>query len=462
MAKKVEDKKIFVLDTNIPLQDPNCLIGFKEHDIVIPITVLEELDKFKKGSETKNLNARTFLRALAKYIETPKACTEGASLGKGLGKVFIEIGGSGYPKVMESAFMEDTPDHRILATALSIKKKKPDHAVILVTNDINFKVKATALGVETEGYRNETVTDMDRIYTSITEVKLTDAEWNKLYQKPRSKKKKEEEIFDNKSFPIPASLKAFPINHLFIIKGGEDTNFRFLVRKTEDRLLIIHEEDLKLKEITPRNNEQSFALSALLDPSINLIALTGKAGTGKTLVALAAALHQKKFYKEVLVARPAMEMSDKTLGFLPGNKDEKIDPYMMPIYDNLAVIKEKLDPDKNLDMQEPIREWAKANQIEVLVLNYVRGRSLSERFIIIDEAQNLTPHEIKTIVTRAGEGTKIIVIGDITQIDSPYQNERSNGLSYLIDKWKGEPEFVHVHMIHGERSHLADKAGRIM
>ena len=462
MAKKVEDKKIFVLDTNIPLQDPNCLIGFKEHDIVIPITVLEELDKFKKGNETKNLNARTFLRALAKYIETPKACTEGASLGKGLGKVFIEIGGSGYPKVMESAFMEDTPDHRILATALSIKKKKPDYAVILVTNDINFKVKATALGVETEGYRNETVTDMDRIYTSITEVKLTDTEWNKLYQKPRSRKKKEEVTYDNKSFPIPASLKAYPTNHLFIIKGGEDTNFRFLVRKTEDRLLIIQEEDLKLKEITPRNNEQSFALSALLDPSINLIALTGKAGTGKTLVALAAALHQKKFYKEILVARPAMEMSDKTLGFLPGNKDEKIDPYMMPIYDNLAVIKEKLEPDKNLDVQEPIREWAKANQIEVLVLNYVRGRSLSERFIIIDEAQNLTPHEIKTIVTRAGEGTKIIVIGDITQIDSPYQNERSNGLSYLIDKWKGEPEFVHVHMIHGERSHLADKAGRIM
>jgi PhoH-like ATPase len=303
---------------------------------------------------------------------------------------------------------------------------------------------------------------MDRIYTSITEVKLTDAEWNKLYQKPRSRKKKEEVTYDNKSFPIPTSLKAFPTNHLFIIKGGEDTNFRFLVRKTEDRLLIIQEEDLKLKEITPRNNEQSFALSALLDPSINLIALTGKAGTGKTLVALAAALHQKKFYKEILVARPAMEMSDKTLGFLPGNKDEKIDPYMMPIYDNLAVIKEKLEPDKNLDVQEPIREWAKANQIEVLVLNYVRGRSLSERFIIIDEAQNLTPHEIKTIVTRAGEGTKIVVIGDITQIDSPYQNERSNGLSYLIDKWKGEPEFVHVHMIHGERSHLADKAGRIM
>ena len=461
MAKK-EEKKIFVLDTNIPLQDPNCLLGFKEHDICIPITVLEELDKLKKGTETKNLNARAFLRSLDKLIETPEQSKNGANLGKGLGKVFIELGSNKYPEAMESALMEDSPDHRILATALYLKEKKKDYSVILVTNDTNFRQKAKRFGVGTEAYRNETVTDMDKIYTSITEVKLTDSEWNKLYQKPKSRKKKDEVIFDNKSLPIPTSLKSFPTNHLFIIKGGEDTNFRFLVRKTEDRLLIIHEEDLKLKEITPRNNEQSFALSALLDPSINLIALTGKAGTGKTLVALAAALHQKKFYKEVLVARPAMEMSDKTLGFLPGNKDEKIDPYMMPIYDNLAVIKEKLEPDKNLDVQEPIREWAKANQIEVLVLNYVRGRSLSERFIIIDEAQNLTPHEIKTIVTRAGEGTKIIVIGDITQIDSPYQNERSNGLSYLIDKWKGEPEFVHVHMIHGERSHLADKAGRIM
>ena len=216
--------------------------------------------------------------------------------------------------------------------------------------------------------------------------------------------------------------------------------------------------------MTPRNNEQTFALSALLDPTISLIAITGKAGTGKTLVALAAAIHQKnKPYKEILVARPAMEMSDKTLGFLPGSKEEKIDPYMMPIYDNLAVIKEKIEPEKNQEVHdEPIREWARANQIEVLVLNYIRGRSLAERFIIIDEAQNLTPHEIKTIVTRAGEGTKIVVIGDISQIDSPYQNERSNGLSYLIDKWKGEPEFVHVHMVHGERSPLADKAGRIM
>ena len=217
--------------------------------------------------------------------------------------------------------------------------------------------------------------------------------------------------------------------------------------------------------LSKRQKEQIFALSALLDPSIELIAITGKAGTGKTLISLAAALNQKthqKTYEEILVARPAVEMSDKTLGFLPGNKEEKIAPYMMPIYDNLAVIKDRIDPSKNCDVQEPIEDWAKANKIEVLVLNYIRGRSFKNRFIIIDEAQNLTVTEMITIITRVGDDSKIVVMGDITQIDSPYQNERSNGLSYLIDKWKGEPEFVHVHMVHGERSKLADKAARIM
>ena len=463
MAKKTEEKKIFVLDTNIPMQDPNCLLGFKEHDIAIPITVIEELDKFKKGTGTINLNTRSFQRLLDKYINNPKSSTEGVSLGKGLGKVFIALGSGKYPKIMEESFMNDIPDHRILATALSLQKKKPDYEVILVTNDQNLKFKAMAIGINTEPYRNETVADMDKIFSSIEETTLTDKEWTQLYAKP-PKPKKKESFFDNKTLLLPSSLKKFPVNHLFIIKGGDDSNFRFLARKTEDHLIVIQEDELKIKEVTPRNNEQTFALSALLDPTISLIAITGKAGTGKTLVALAAAIHQKnKPYKEILVARPAMEMSDKTLGFLPGSKEEKIDPYMMPIYDNLAVIKERIEPEKNQEVHdEPIREWARANQIEVLVLNYIRGRSLAERFIIIDEAQNLTPHEIKTIVTRAGEGTKIVVIGDISQIDSPYQNERSNGLSYLIDKWKGEPEFVHVHMVHGERSPLADKAGRIM
>lgn len=456
MAKK-EEKKIFVLDTNILLNDPNCLIGFKEHDICIPSIVIHELDKFKKGDSSKNMNAREVIRSLDKFLD------KGGTLGTHLGHVFINHCDKSDLKKVVDIYMEDNPDHRILATALTLKAKKTDYSIVLVTNDLDLKQKARDLKIEVEVYRNETVADMDKIYSSISEVSLSDAEWNKIYQQPKSRKKNEECLLNNmKSIPIPSSLKKYPVNHLFIIRCEQDENFRLLARKTKEKLLLIQEDDLKLKEVSPRNNEQSLALSALLDPTINLIALTGKAGTGKTLIALGAAMHQKKSYTEILAARPAMEMSDKTIGFLPGSKEEKIDPYMMPIYDNLAVIRERLEPEKEKDSEMSTKDWGKANQIEVLVLNFIRGRSLSERFIIIDEAQNLTPHEIKTIITRAGEGTKIVVIGDITQIDSPYQNERSNGLSYLIDKWKGEPEFVHVHMIHGERSPLADKAGRIM
>ena len=287
---------------------------------------------------------------------------------------------------------------------------------------------------------------MTKIYESISEVVPTEEEWEEIYSKNR-----------REQYPIPSRFRDYPVNQLFVLKSEGKILVR--IRKGESGLIPLRKNE-KVFGIQAKNHEQEFAFDALLDPEISLVALTGKAGTGKTLLALAAALKQKEQFEEILVARPAVEMSDKTLGFLPGDKDEKIDPYMMPIYDNLAVIREAGKPKQRTN--EPIREWARANNIQVLVLNYIRGRSLAGRFIIIDEAQNLTPHEVKTIITRAGEGTKIVIIGDVSQIDSPYQNERSNGLSYLIDKWLGQPEFVHVHLTQGERSPLADKAGRIM
>ena len=379
----------------------------------------------------------------------------GLSLGKNLGKLTIALGVD-YPKEMEQSFSEDTPDHRILAIALT--KKQQGEIVVLVTNDLNLQMKARALGVLSESYRNDSVKDMTKIYESISEVVLTEKEWEEIY----SKNPKEQ-------YPIPSRFRDYPLNQLFVLKAKEneleakenelEAKESLLVRKGESEFISIRKNE-KVFRIQAKNHEQEFAFDALLDPKISLVALTGKAGTGKTLLALAAALKQKEQFEEILVARPAVEMSDKTLGFLPGDKDEKIDPYMMPIYDNLAVIREAGKPKQRTN--EPIREWAKANNIQVLVLNYIRGRSLAGRFIIIDEAQNLTPHEVKTIITRAGVGTKIVIIGDVSQIDSPYQNERSNGLSYLIDKWLGQPEFVHVHLIQGERSPLADKAGRIM
>ena len=446
-TKRQREIKTFVLDTNIPLSDPTCLTGFKEHNVCIPIIVLEELDNFKKGNEAVNVNAREFGRVLKK-LAGDELFNGGLSLGKNLGKLTIALGVD-YPREMEQSFSEDTPDHRILAIALT--KKKQGEIVILVTNDLNLQMKAKALGVHSESYRNDSVKDMTKIYESISEVVPTEKEWEEIY----SKNPKEQ-------YPIPSRFRDYPLNQLFVLKAKEnelEAKESLLVRKGESEFISIRKNE-KVFRIQAKNHEQEFAFDALLDPKISLVALTGKAGTGKTLLALAAALKQKEQFEEILVARPAVEMSDKTLGFLPGDKDEKIDPYMMPIYDNLAVIREAGKPKQRTN--EPIREWAKANNIQVLVLNYIRGRSLAGRFIIIDEAQNLTPHEVKTIITRAGEGTKIVIIGDVSQIDSPYQNERSNGLSYLIDKWLGQPEFVHVHLIQGERSPLADKAGRIM
>lgn len=448
-TKKKQEIKNFILDTNIPLSDPTCILGFKEHNVCIPIVVLEELDNFKKGNEAVNVNAREFGRVLKKMVGD-ELFNGGLSLGKNLGKLTIALGVD-YPKEMEQSFSEDTPDHRILAIALT--KKQQGEIVVLVTNDLNLQMKARALGVPSESYRNDSVKDMTKIYESISEVVPTEKEWEEMYSKSQKEK-----------YPIPSRFRDYPINQLFLLKEQESELVGkeqkiVLVRKGESEFILIRKNE-KVFGIQAKNHEQEFAFDALLDPKISLVALTGKAGTGKTLLALAAALKQKDQFEEILVARPAVEMSDKTLGFLPGDKDEKIDPYMMPIYDNLAVIREAGKPKQRTT--EPIREWAKANNIQVLVLNYIRGRSLANRFIIIDEAQNLTPHEVKTIITRAGVGTKIVIIGDVSQIDSPYQNERSNGLSYLIDKWLGQPEFVHVHLTQGERSPLADKAGRIM
>lgn len=449
-------KKIYVVDTNVPLHDPFCLQNFKENHVTIPIPILEELDKFKKGNESINHNAREFVRIL-QSLSSDHLFNGGVSLGKGMGKLRIALGVD-YPPEMEKSFSEDTQDHRILAICIDLQKQGEN--VVLVSNDINLQIKAKALGIPAESYKADAVKDMSKIYSAI--------------------EKKEEATLiqdvatNNYSFP---ELDNYPNGQQFLF--GEKA-----FRKKDNALVFVEKE--QIMGLKSRNIEQTFSIDALLDPQIQLIALTGKAGTGKTLLALAAAMMQKKEFSEILVARPIMEMSDNTIGFLPGSKEEKIDPYMYPIYDNLAVIKEihegslkrgnkkvksKLNAKEEMQTNSKgssnhsnaIKEWAKENyNIEVLALNFIRGRSLNDRFIIIDEAQNLTPHEVKTIITRAGEGTKIIFTGDIKQVDSPYMNAQSNGLSHVIDKWKGEPEFVHIHLTKGERSPLADKAGDIM
>lgn len=432
--------KTFILDTNIPIQDPTCLTRFQEHNVAIPIPLIEELDKVKKGNGTKSINAREFTRNLGKFTKNYNPETNpNIPLGAGLGDLSI-LPGVSIPEQISRCFQDDTQDHRILAIALD-QKKQGNH-VVLVTNDLNLEIKAKTLGIEAESYRNDSVRDMGVIYNSLSKETPTEEEWDAMSTGSTKA-----------SFSSLERFSDLPLNHQFIL------NQNILVRKTANGLEKIRPNH-PVFGIKAKNPEQEFALDALLSPEISLVALTGKAGTGKTLLALAAALEQKKDFDEIIVARPAIELSDKTLGFLPGDMNEKIDPYMQPIYDNLEVIREANQKHKGGD--ESIREWAKKQNIHVLVLNFIRGRSLPNRLIIIDEAQNTTPGEMKTILTRGGEGTKFVIIGDITQIDSPYQNEQSNGLSYLVDRWTGQPEFVHVHLTRGERSSLAEKAAQLM
>ena len=439
-APQTSEIKTFILDTNIPIQDPTCLTRFQEHNVAIPIPVIEELDKVKNGNTTKSVNAREFTRNLGKFTKNYNPETNpNIPLGAGLGNLCI-LTGVNIPENISRCFQDDTQDHRILAIALD-QKKQGNH-VVLVTNDLNLEIKAKSLGIEAESYRNDSVRDMRVIYNSLSRETPTDEEWAAM-----STGRAEA------SFSSLERFSDLPLNHQIIL------NQDILVRKTANGLEKIRPNH-SVSGIKAKNPEQEFALDALLSPDISLVALTGKAGTGKTLLALAAALEQKKEFEEILVARPAIELSDKTLGFLPGDMNEKIDPYMLPIYDNLAIIREANQKHKGGD--ESIWEWAKKQNIHVLILNYIRGRSLTNRFIIIDEAQNTTPGEMKTILTRGGEGTKFVIIGDITQIDSPYQNEKSNGLSYLVDRWTGQPEFVHVHLTRGERSNLAEKAAQLM
>jgi len=461
MDNPVVKVKTFVLDTNVPLYDPFCLNNFQENNVIIPIVVFQEMDRFKKGNESKNINAREFSRIVDALSEA-KIFNGGVSLGDGRGTLRISLGVE-YPEVMSKSFMDINPDNLIIATALTLKAKGEN--VVLVSNDTNVVLKSRALGIIAENYKNDEVKDINRLYDNIEQLKLSPAQEAKLYAKG-----------DTNILGIKSIVNKYKTNQLIKIDSLR------LARKTDEGIKFI-EKSIHAAGIYPRNDEQFFALDALFDDNISLVALTGNAGTGKTLLALAAGYYQQQnsVFEKVVVARPPVELSNKTMGFLPGGKEEKIAPYMQPVFDNLELIrtasvlapkKPKSQNQKKLTKEVaatsdegrrmPIEEWAKGENIDILVLSFVRGITLTKRFFIIDEAQNLTPHETRTIITRAGEDTKIIFCGDITQIDDPYLDERSNGLSYLIDKWKGETEFVHVHLEKGERSPLAEKAARIM
>ena len=436
-------KKIFVLDTNVILHDSDSLKKFAEHDIVIPITVLEELDNFKKGNDSLNFHAREFTRKID-VLCGDELFSDGVSLGKGLGRLIIRMDCEFHNNLKDN-FNSKKADHKILNTAYQVLINHPNELTILVTKDVNLRVKAKAIGLMAQDYRNDHVNDIKQLYSGIRIINNLDKKIiSDIYKQPKE---------------INSSLinehNNLLSNEFLILKNDNNSA---LACYNKEKSTIRHVDKIPAFGITPRNSEQIFAMDAILNEEVKLVSLTGKAGTGKTLIALAGALKKKSNYRQILMARPIVALSNKDIGYLPGDIQSKLDPYMKPLFDNLGVI----EHNERLNKKTQIKKLLDDNFLVIEPLSYIRGRSLIKTFFIIDEAQNLTPHEIKTIITRAGEGTKVIFTGDIFQIDHPYLNSHSNGLAYLIEKMKGQKIYAHVNLNKGERSKLADLAGSIL
>ncbi len=432
-----------MLDTNVLLHDYKSIFNFQENDVFIPIVVLEELDKFKKGNEEINFNAREFTRQLDKYSNND-FFEKGVQLTPESGRLSVVLTTSLHRRVRE-AFHEDKPDHRILSAALEVAENHKGMRTVLVTKDINLRMKARALGIDTEDYYTDKVKNSDifenehRTITGVSPDVI-----NAIYS-------------SKNGIPVEQTGLELRPNECFILDSGTSSALARYV--TADGLVRKVSKE-KNFGIEPRNAEQAFAFDLLNDDRIKLLAITGKAGTGKTLLALAGALKQHGLYKQILLARPIVSLANKDLGFLPGDEKQKVAPYMQPLFDNLNFIKRQFSLDSN--DYRTLQELQTNGSLVIEALAYIRGRSLSDTFCIIDEAQNLTPHEIKTIITRAAEGTKMVFTGDVYQIDSPYLDTQSNGLAYMIDRMQGQEIFGHVNLVKGERSQLSEIASQLL
>jgi PhoH-like ATPase len=438
-------KKIFILDTNVILHDSGCVHQFKDNDIYIPITVIEELDKFKKGNNVINCNARDFLRTLD-ALSSEKMFDGGVPIEDGKGAISICLDVP-LDELVKKNFTEITSDIKILNIAYTVAKKHQFQNVIFVTKDVNLRLRARSIGLKTENYNSKFVENLSDMYTGLEVVQhVPSTVFDTLYKKP---------------FEVPASVlgmdRSFYTNENLILKNGSNSALAVYDGQHQTIKLIQTKVSYGIK---PRNAEQTFALHAMLNPDIPLVTVSGKAGTGKTLLALAAALEKKQYYRQIFVARPVVPLSNKDLGFLPGDVASKLDPYMQPLFDNLTVIQNHFNEQNSQAKQ--IRELLEEEKIVITPISYIRGRSIVRVFFIVDEAQNLTPHEVKTIITRAGEGTKIVFTGDIFQIDHPYLDSQTNGLAYIIEKMKGQPLYAHVNLEKGERSELAELAAKML
>jgi len=438
--------KNYVLDTNVLLHDPDALLNFQDNHVLLPIEVIEEIDKFKRETTERGQNARAVSRLLDK-LRTKGSLSEGVPLENGgtLRIIFahrLAKRGQGR-EAAEPA--NGSVDNRILSLALDVRRSEPRTPTILVTKDINLRLKADAWGLPAEDYETDRVNLKD-LYTGMFELKLPAAKLS--------------EFRTNGELPLPPGPRRYP-NEYCMLSGDAEPKRTLLGRVDANgtKVVLLHETG-NVWGIRPRNREQHFALDALLDEKIKFVSLMGKAGTGKTLIALAAGLKRTvsdREFRRLIVARPTISMG-KELGFLPGSLEEKLGPWMQPIHDALELL-------GDLNMGHESRrssDLLRNGTIVVEALSYIRGRSIANQFMIVDEAQNLTPLEAKTILTRVGQGTKIILTGDPYQIDNPYVDAASNGFTYVVNRFRDQAIAAHVELSHGERSELAETAANIL
>lgn len=445
MNKSVAQSKIYVIDTSVILYDNQAISNFEENDIAIPITVLEELDNFKQGNSTKSFEAREFLRFIDNLSKKHTLQDWIPLNGPDKGKFKVIMDHQSVKLDATKIYDSTKADHRILNAAIAMQEQRPDAKVILVTKDINLRLKAKALNLPAEDYKTGKIEDIANLYSGHSLIEAAPQPLiDKLYKGGRIDV---EDLFE----------KPPTNNHFLILRNGSASVLAYFnpFLQTIERV-----DPGESYGIRPRNALQSFAMHAIMNPDIKLVSVLGGAGTGKTLLALSGAIEQRSQYKQILVSRPVIPLGNKDIGYLPGDIKSKLDPYMQPLWDNLRLVKNQFaNTDSNY---KRIDNMVEQEKIIITPLAYIRGRSLARVIFIVDEAQNLTPHEIKTIITRAGEGTKIIFTGDINQIDTPYLDAQSNGLSYMIDRLKGKKLFAHITLNKGERSELANLANELL
>jgi PhoH-like ATPase len=438
-------KKIFVLDTNVLLHDPRAMFSFEDNDVTIPIVVIEELDKFKKGMDEMGRNARQVSRIIDEYRQKGKL-SQGVKL-EGGGCLRVELNHQS-PQHLPPELLAAKADNRILATALNLKHD--DLPVILVTKDTNLRIKADALGLRAEDYESDMIT-IDELYAGETELLVEPGAIDAFYSEGE--------------YTPPADPKPHP-NQFVLLKNSANPSQTALSRYHQQRNALVPVTNTKhgVWGINAKNKQQQFALDLLLNDEIRLVTLVGKAGTGKTLLALAAGLEktiEARTFQRLVVSRPVFPLG-KDIGFLPGDIEDKLRPWMQPIRDNLDFLMGASAVAGRAKGKKDLQSLFDLGMIEVEPLTYIRGRSMPNQYLIVDEAQNLTPHELKTIITRAGEGTKIVLTGDPYQIDNPYVDSSSNGLTFVVERFKEETIAGHITLVKGERSDLAELAATLL